>query len=79
MVYHVDCKNSWESGNFQQETGPIPSQHACRQRSEVWDRHLQSSPGSYLGISPLDEGAHKLGGLQHCWGTPEALKASQGR
>lgn len=83
MVYHVDCKNSWESGSFQQETGPIPSQHACRQCSEVWDLHVQSSPGSHLSTSPGElhwmRGAHKLGGLQHCWGTPEALKASQGK
>lgn len=52
MVYHVDCKNFWESGNFQEETGPIPSQHACRQCSGVWDPHLQSSPGSHLDTSP---------------------------
>lgn len=61
MVYHVDCKHFWESGNFQEETRPILSQHACRQFREVWNLHLQSSLGSHLGTSPGEH--HWIRGL----------------
>lgn len=74
------------SGNleaFREETGPISSQRACRQGGDLWGPALQGSPGSYLGTSPgglcQSRRAHKLGGLRHFRGTPEALKASQGR
>lgn len=73
-VYHVGCKNFWESGNFPEEAGPIPSRHACRQCSEVWGLHLQSSPGFHLGTSPGE--LHWIGGPQ-AWGVCSTAGASQ--
>lgn len=49
MVCHVDHKNFWKSGSFQEETGLISSQHACRQCGDLWGPVFAGLPGIVPG------------------------------